>query len=134
MVYILLKIENSDQLLTDVVYQKAHKLYGPNLDPLIKERIERELNSVINNGYGVIYYVSHLLVKKSNEDGYLVGSKVLVSVLLLLRLWQVLLKLILCLCIIAVHIVIIWSGITRLTVVMIFWIKCPKCQKKQFNW
>lgn len=69
------KIENSDQLLTDVVYQKAHKLYGPNLDPLIKERIERELNAVINNGYGVIYYVSHLLVKKSNEDGYLVGSR-----------------------------------------------------------
>ncbi|MDY6062476.1 MAG: PolC-type DNA polymerase III [Erysipelotrichaceae bacterium] len=68
-------IANSDELLTNIVYDNAHKLYGDELDPIIKARIEKELNSIISNGYGVIYYVSHLLVKKSNEDGYLVGSR-----------------------------------------------------------
>lgn len=69
------QIENSDKLLSDIVYKKAHQLYGEKLDPIISQRIDKELNSIIKNGYGVIYYVAHLLVKKSNEDGYLVGSR-----------------------------------------------------------
>ena len=61
--------------MIDIVYKRAHEIYGAELDPVIEARIKRELNSIIGNGYGVIYYVSHLLVKKSNEDGYLVGSR-----------------------------------------------------------
>ena len=68
-------IEGSDQKLKDLVYENAHKTYGEELDPIIVERLNKELDAIIGNGYDVIYYVSHLLVKKSNEDGYLVGSR-----------------------------------------------------------
>ncbi len=68
-------IEGSDEKLRSIVYERAHELYGENIDQIIADRLEKELNAIIGNGYGVIYYVSHLLVKKSNEDGYLVGSR-----------------------------------------------------------
>ncbi|MBQ1477152.1 MAG: PolC-type DNA polymerase III, partial [Erysipelotrichaceae bacterium] len=68
-------IEGSNDKLTQIVYETAHERYGEVLDPIIEERIKKELDSIIGNGYGVIYYVSYLLVKKSNEDGYLVGSR-----------------------------------------------------------
>ncbi|MDE8261515.1 PolC-type DNA polymerase III [Erysipelothrix rhusiopathiae] len=68
-------LENSDELLKDIVYHNAHKLYGNPLPELVQARIERELKSIFGNGYGVIYYISHLLVKKSLDDGYLVGSR-----------------------------------------------------------
>ncbi len=68
-------IEGSTQKLKDVCYETAHRLYGETLPEIIVERLERELKSIIGNGYDVIYYISHLLVKKSNEDGYLVGSR-----------------------------------------------------------
>lgn len=68
-------IEGSDDKMREIVYNRAHELYGDNLDELIEKRLKRELDAIIGNGYGVIYYVSHLLVKKSNEDGYLVGSR-----------------------------------------------------------
>lgn len=68
-------IENSEQLLTDLVYKNAHKLYGENIPSLIKDRIDSELNGIIKHGYSVIYYISYLLVKKANDDGYIVGSR-----------------------------------------------------------
>ncbi len=68
-------IDGSDDLLKNIVYTKAKELYGDPLDEAIAKRLKRELDAIIGNGYGVIYYVSHLLVKKSNEDGYLVGSR-----------------------------------------------------------
>ncbi len=68
-------IENSDKLLTDIVEANAIKLYGENRDEFIDKRIKKELDAIISNGYGVVYYVSHLLVKKSNDEGYLVGSR-----------------------------------------------------------
>ncbi|MCI8327026.1 MAG: PolC-type DNA polymerase III, partial [Lachnospiraceae bacterium] len=68
-------IENSDQLLRDICYNKAHEMYGQDLPPLVKERLERELNSIISNGYAVMYIIAQKLVWKSNEDGYLVGSR-----------------------------------------------------------
>ena len=68
-------IEGSDDKLRKIVYDKAHELYGEKLDEIIEKRLKKELDAIIGNGYGVIYYVSHLLVKKSNEDGYLVGSR-----------------------------------------------------------
>lgn len=68
-------IEGSDQKLRDICYETAHKTYGDNLPDIVTKRLERELNSIIGHGYYVVYYISHLLVKKSNEDGYLVGSR-----------------------------------------------------------
>ena len=68
-------IEGSDERLKEICYETAHNIYGEVLDPIIEARLKRELDAIIGNGYGVIYYVSHLLVKKSNEDGYLVGSR-----------------------------------------------------------
>ena len=68
-------IENSDQMLRDICYTKAHSLYGEELPPVVKERLDRELNSIISNGYAVMYIIAQKLVWKSNEDGYLVGSR-----------------------------------------------------------
>lgn len=68
-------IENSDQMLRDICYNKAHEIYGDNLPIIVKERLERELNSIISNGYAVMYIIAQKLVWKSNEDGYLVGSR-----------------------------------------------------------
>jgi len=69
------EIENSDQDLRDICYNRAHEIYGPKLPPIVEERLERELNSIISNGYAVMYIIAQKLVWKSNEDGYLVGSR-----------------------------------------------------------
>lgn len=68
-------IENSDQMLRDICYSKAHEMYGENLPDVVYKRLERELNSIISNGYAVMYIIAQKLVWKSNEDGYLVGSR-----------------------------------------------------------
>ena len=68
-------IENSDQMLRDICYNKAHKMYGDPLPEIVQERLDRELNSIISNGYAVMSIIAQKLVWKSNEDGYLVGSR-----------------------------------------------------------
>ena len=68
-------IENSDQMLRDICYNKAHSMYGDPLPEIVHERLERELNSIISNGFAVMYIIAQKLVWKSNEDGYLVGSR-----------------------------------------------------------
>ena len=68
-------IENSDQMLRDICYNKAHKMYGDPLPEIVQERLDRELNSIISNGYAVMYIIAQKLVWTSNEDGYLVGSR-----------------------------------------------------------
>ena len=68
-------IENSDQQLRDICHNKAHEMYGDSLPKIVEERLERELNSIISNGYAVMYIIAQKLVWKSNEDGYLVGSR-----------------------------------------------------------
>ncbi len=68
-------IDGADEELTDLCYQNAYKLYGNPLPEIVESRLKRELESIIKHGFGVIYYISHKLVKKSNEDGYLVGSR-----------------------------------------------------------
>ncbi|MCI5903323.1 MAG: PolC-type DNA polymerase III [Blautia sp.] len=68
-------IENSDQDLKDICFNKAHEMYGEKLPAIVEERLNRELNSIISNGYAVMYIIAQKLVWKSNEDGYLVGSR-----------------------------------------------------------
>ena len=69
------EIPNSDELLRTICYNTAHDMYGPNLPEVVIERLERELNSIISNGFAVMYIIAQKLVWKSNEDGYLVGSR-----------------------------------------------------------
>ena len=68
-------IPNSDQELRDICYRKAHSMYGEDLPVQVSERLEHELNSIIKNGFAVMYIIAQKLVWKSNEDGYLVGSR-----------------------------------------------------------
>jgi DNA polymerase III, alpha chain, Gram-positive type len=68
-------IENSDQQLTDICYRKAHEMYGDELPDIVEARLKRELNSIISNGFAVMYIIAQKLVWKSVEDGYLVGSR-----------------------------------------------------------
>ena len=68
-------IENSDQQLTDICYRKAHEMYGEELPEIVEARLKRELNSIISNGFAVMYIIAQKLVWKSVEDGYLVGSR-----------------------------------------------------------
>ena len=68
-------LENSDEDLRNICYEKAHSMYGPNLPKPVKDRLEHELKSIISNGFAVMYIIAQKLVWKSNEDGYLVGSR-----------------------------------------------------------
>ena len=68
-------IENSEQTVRDLVYTKAKSIYGEELPELIEKRLERELNGIIGGHYDVIYLIAQKLVKKSNDDGFIVGSR-----------------------------------------------------------
>lgn len=68
-------IENSDETLTKICYDKAHEIYGPELPDIVVKRLEKELNSIITNGFAVMYIIAQKLVWRSNDDGYLVGSR-----------------------------------------------------------
>ena len=68
-------IDNSDETLTTICYDKAHEIYGPNLPEIVEARLKRELHSIISNGFAVMYIIAQKLVWKSNGDGYLVGSR-----------------------------------------------------------
>ena len=68
-------IPDSDTLLRKICYNKAHSMYGEDLPEIVTERLERELHSIISNGFAVMYIIAQKLVWKSNDDGYLVGSR-----------------------------------------------------------
>ncbi len=68
-------IPDSDKTLTKICYDKAHELYGEKLPQIVQDRLEKELHSIITNGFAVMYIIAQKLVWKSVEDGYLVGSR-----------------------------------------------------------
>ena len=68
-------IEDSDRQLTEICYNRAHELYGETLPKIVEDRLEKELHSIISNGFAVMYIIAQKLVWKSVEDGYLVGSR-----------------------------------------------------------
>lgn len=68
-------LENSAEETTNMVYKKAYEIYGNPLPDIVKERIEAELSGIIGGGFDVIYLIAEKLVKKSNQDGYFVGSR-----------------------------------------------------------
>ncbi|WP_017471921.1 PolC-type DNA polymerase III [Amphibacillus jilinensis] len=68
-------IEGADKEIREMSYAFAHNLYGEKLPDLVVERMEKELKSIIGHGFAVIYLISQKLVKKSLDDGYLVGSR-----------------------------------------------------------
>ena len=69
------KMENSVETVKQMVYERAHSIYGNPLPELIEKRLESELRGIIKGGFDVIYLISQKLVKKSNDDGYIVGSR-----------------------------------------------------------
>ena len=69
------EIPDSDATLKKICYDKAHEIYGPELPPVVSERLERELHSIISNGFAVMYIIAQKLVWDSNDHGYLVGSR-----------------------------------------------------------
>ena len=68
-------IEGCEQEIENIAMTRAKELYGEDLPEIVKTRLERELNSIIKNGFSVMYIIAQKLVWKSNEDGYLVGSR-----------------------------------------------------------
>ena len=68
-------IEGSDEEIREMVYKKAHEMYGDPLPEIVEQRVKRELDSIIGNGYSVLYLIAQKLVHHSLEDGYLVGSR-----------------------------------------------------------
>ncbi len=68
-------IEGSDELLRKICWDNAHKRYGENVPEIVEKRLEKELNSIINNGFSIMYISAQKLVAYSEENGYLVGSR-----------------------------------------------------------
>ena len=68
-------IPGADDTIRDMSYQRAHQWYGKNLPAIVQERLDKELTPIIGHGFSVLYLIAHKLVRKSNIDGYLVGSR-----------------------------------------------------------
>ena len=68
-------INDCEKTIKEIAYNKAHELYGDPLPPIVEERLDKELTSIIKNGFSVMYIIAQKLVWKSNEDGYIVGSR-----------------------------------------------------------
>ncbi len=68
-------IEGCEETIKEIAYHKAHELYGEELPEIVQNRLDKELNSIISNGFSVMYIIAQKLVWKSNEDGYIVGSR-----------------------------------------------------------
>ena len=69
------EIKDSDKMLIDACFDKAHKLYGEEIPQDIVDRLNKELEGINGNGYSVTYYIAHEIIRRANEDGYMVGSR-----------------------------------------------------------
>lgn len=69
------KIDGAPEKIRDMAVTRAYELYGDPLPEIVQKTLKKELDSIIGNGFAVLYLIAHLLVKRSNEDGYLVGSR-----------------------------------------------------------
>ena len=103
------KIENSAEDLKKLVYDKMHRIYGENPAPLIQERVDTELNTILDYHYDVIYMSAQKLVQNSLEHGYLVGSRGSVGS----------------------SVVAFMSGITEVNALPAHYV-CPKCHYTEF--
>ena len=61
--------------MREICFNKAHEIYGEKLPDIVETRLNRELDGIIDNGYAVIYMIANKIVKKANEEGYVVGSR-----------------------------------------------------------
>ena len=68
-------INDCEKTIKEIAYNKAHELYGDPLPQIVEDRLQRELTSIISNGFSVMYIIAQKLVWKSNADGYIVGSR-----------------------------------------------------------
>ncbi|MDE6285260.1 MAG: PolC-type DNA polymerase III, partial [Bacilli bacterium] len=103
-------LENSAEITKDMVYKRAHEIYGDPLPENIEARLERELSGIIGGGFDVIYLIAEKLVKKSNADGYFVGSRGSVGSSLVATM----------------------MGITEVNGLPPHYV-CPKCKKSKFD-
>ena len=103
------KVEGAEQKLRDLCYSKLHEIYGPEPHKIAKDRLEREISSIIENHYADLYMLAQMLVKKSLEDGYIVGSRGSVGS----------------------SFVAFLSGITEVNSLPSHYV-CPKCYKTEF--
>lgn len=69
------QIEGTEKVIKTICYDRAHEIYGGDLPKTVAGRLEHELGAIIDHGFSVLYYIAHKLVKRSNEDGYIVGSR-----------------------------------------------------------
>jgi DNA polymerase III subunit alpha, Gram-positive type len=68
-------LPDSAERIKEICYNNLRKYYGDNPDPIVKQRLDKELEGVIGHGYSVTYYIAHCIIKKANEDGYFIGSR-----------------------------------------------------------
>ena len=103
-------IPGCEEDIRNITFKKAHELYGDPLPEIIQTRLDKELNSIINNGYSVMYIIAQKLVWKSNDDGYIVGSRGSVGSSLVAYM----------------------TGITEVNSLQAHY-RCPKCKYSDFN-